>query len=529
MESKLLLNVQKEEIDIALLEDSTLVEYTTEDRTASFAVGNIYVAKVKKLLPGLNAAFVEVGYEKEGFLHYLDLGAYFITIDNFLKRMKQTKGRVPSMSRVEFAPETTKEGVITDHLQVGQTILVQIAKEPISTKGPRLTTEISLAGRSLVLMPFSNKISVSQKIKQTKERNRLRKAVAAVCPKNYGAIIRTASEGRETADLQNELGVLVKRWEQALKSIQKSIDKAPALVVEEVNRAEAVLRDHLNRNYESILINDKSVFDEIKSYIGLIEPSKSDIVKYYEDEVPLFDVYNVTRQLKQSFGRIVSLKKGAYLVIDHTEALHVVDVNSGTRISKGVVDQEENAYETNLLAVDEVAHQMRLRDMGGIVIIDLIDMHDQAHKQLVYERMVEKMAPDKAKHNVLPLSKFGLMQITRQRVRPVTHVNTREACPVCGGSGKVNSSILFTEMLERKTNTVLDVLQLKKVRLYVHPYVYAYFKQGFPSLKLKWSFKFKFVVKILPDANLEYLQYRFVDKDGEPVDVKSLENILAND
>ena len=352
MESRLLLNVTDDVIDIALTEDSTLVEYTKESRTSTFAVGNIYLAKVKKLLPGLNAAFVEVGYEKEGFLHYLDLGAKFFTVDRFLQDMPKGKGRQLSMNKVEFMEETTRDGLISNTLTVGQEILVQVTKEPISTKGPRLTTEISLAGRSLVLMPFSNKVSVSQKIQQNKERNRLRKIVNAARPKNYGAIVRTVAEGKEADELKNELVILVKRWEEALARISAKRKQVPSLILEEINRAEAVLRDNLNRNFESIVVNDREFYEEIKSYISLIEPSKSDIVKFYDDELPMFDVYNVTKQIKASFGRIVPFKRGAYLVIDTTEAMHVIDVNSGIRIQKDQSSQEANAFEVNMMAVD---------------------------------------------------------------------------------------------------------------------------------------------------------------------------------
>ncbi|MCQ2336244.1 MAG: Rne/Rng family ribonuclease [Paludibacteraceae bacterium] len=519
MDSKLLLDVTNDEINIALLEDSTLVEYYKEKRSLSYAVGDIYLAKVKKLLPGLNAAFVDVGYEKEGFLHYLDLGVNFNTVDSFVKNQVVVKGKHLSMGKVKQESDLPKVGHVTDVLSVGREILVQVTKEPISTKGPRLTAEISLAGRSVVLMPFYNKVSVSQKIVSYKERNRLRKIVKAACPNNYGAIVRTVAEGKSADELENELEILVERWEEALVSLQKNRKSAPFLVVEEVSRAEAILRDHLNRNFESIVINDKDVYEEIKSYIGLIEPSKSGIVKYYDDQLPVFDVYNVTKQLKSSFGRIAPFSKGAYLVIDHTEAMHVIDVNSGIRVNKDSSEQEESAFEVNMMAVDEVAHQLRLRDMGGIVIIDLIDMHTQVHNDKVYERMVENLKSDSAKHNVLPITKFGLMQITRQRVRPVTYVNTMENCPICGGSSKIYSSILFTDVLERKAYFVFNVLKVKKALLYVHPYVYAYLKQGFISLKTKMCLKHLFRLKILPNQNFSYLQYQFVDADGGEIDV----------
>lgn len=520
MDSKLILDVQPEQISIALLEDSRLVELNKESRSATFSVGNVYLAKVKKLMPGLNAAFVDVGYEKEGFLHYLDLGTYFTTITEFTNGMTSNKKKLPSMNKVQFRPELARTGLITDILTQGKEILVQVTKEPISTKGPRLTSEISIAGRSLVLLPFSNKISISQKITSNEERNRLKKILQAVKPKNYGLIIRTVAEGREQSELENELLVLIKRWEDTLIKIQKT-KSTPSLVVEEIGRAESILRDHFNPDFENIYINDRTIYEEIKAYISLIEPQKANIVKFYDDELPIFDVFNITKQIKSSFGRIVPFRKGAYLVVEHTEALHVIDVNSGTRAKAGNL-QEENAFEVNMLAVDEVARQLRLRDMGGIVVIDLIDMNSAEHKQKIYDRMRENMQSDPAKHNVLPLTKFGLMQITRQRVRPNMLINTQETCPTCYGNGTIRPSLLFADALVGKIDILYHNLKLKKFTLFVHPYVYAYIKHGFPSMALKWKFKYGFGIKVRPNQDFSFLQYKFIDKDKNELDLTDL-------
>lgn len=517
MESKLILDVNNEQIAIALTEDGRLVEFSKESRNASFSVGNIYLAKVKKTMPGLNAAFVDVGYEKDAFLHYLDLGTQFTSGQQFIEGVLNHKKRTPNMNKVQPSEDLPKDGVITDYLVGGKEILVQVVKEPISTKGPRLTAEISLAGRGLVLIPFGNKVSISQKIQSNEERFRLKKLLQQAKPAHYGVIVRTVAEGKSESELVNELHVLIERWEEALHKLQHA-NQSPTLVLEEVGRAEAILRDHFNPNYDQIVVNDQEVFQAIKSYVGLIEPTRTSIVKFYKDDLPIFDVYNITKQIKSSFGKIVPFRKGAYLVIEHTEALHVIDVNSGTRNKSSNV-QEENAFEVNMAAVDEIAHQLRLRDMGGIVIIDLIDMRTSEHKHQVYERMCENMKSDSAKHQVLPLTKFGLMQITRQRVRPVTEVDTLENCPVCHGNGKIRASILFVDFLASRIEMVERQLKTKRFKLYVHPFVYAYLRQGWWSILTQWHFKYGWRFKVLPHYNFSLLQYQVVDAHGAELDV----------
>ena len=515
MESKLILDVQESQISIALAEDGRLVEFSRESREATFSVGNIYVAKVKKIMPGLNSAFIDVGFEKEGFLHYLDLGLNFSTIKEFFAKNKNSQSL--NMKDVKFLEDLPKEDVVSSYLKVGDNILVQVVKEPISTKGPRLTTEISIAGRNLVFMPFSNKISVSTKIKQQSEKNRLRKIIASAKLQNCGAIVRTVAEGKSDKELLAELKSLEQLWNNILNKIQVK-KETPYLVYEELSRAEAILRDRFNSNFDQIVVNDRAIYEDLHSYVSQIEPEKADIVKFYDDTLPIFDVYNLTKQIKSSFGKIVPFKKGAYLVIEHTEALHVIDVNSGVR-NKNSKDQEDNAFEVNMAAVEEVARQVRLRDLGGIIIIDLIDMRQGEHKQAVFEHMCEVMENDATKHNGLPLSKFGLMQITRQRVRPATVIDTKEKCPTCGGAGSIRYSLLFIDLLKTKIDWVRHQLKYRKFTLFVHPFVYAYMKQGFPSLIFKLRLKYGLFFKILPNQSFSLLEYKFVDKRGGDIDV----------
>ncbi len=525
MTSEVIIDVQPKEISIALLEDKDLVEYQNEKREASFSVGNIYLGRVRKLMPGLNACFVEVGSERDAFLHYLDLGSQFSSYEKYLKQVQSDRKKLFPIAKASRLPDLPKEGSVQNTLKQGQEILVQVVKEPISTKGPRLTCELSFAGRYMVLMPFQDKVSVSSKIKKGEERTRLKQLVQSIKPKNFGVIVRTSAEGKRVAELDAELKVLLKRWEDAITKVQKSTT-TPVLAYEETGRAVALLRDLFDPTYDGIFVNDTEIFQQVKDYVGLIAPEKKDIVKLYTGSVPIFDNFNVTKQLKASFGRTVNYKRGAYLIIQHTEAMHVVDVNSGNR-TKAENGQEANALEVNLGAADELARQLRLRDMGGIIVVDFIDMNLAEDRQMLYERMCKNMQKDRARHNILPLSKFGLMQITRQRVRPAMDVNVEETCPTCFGKGKIKSSILFTDQLESKIDRLVNKIGIKSFSLHVHPYVAAYINQGIVSLKRRWQMKYGWGIRIVSSQKLAFLQYEFYDKNRQFIDMQ--EEIETNE
>lgn len=541
MTSEVIVDVRAKEISIALLEDKRLVEYQQEGREAHFSVGNIYLAKVKKIMPGLNACFVNVGYERDAFLHYLDLGIRYRSLDKYMSLLGDGTKDV-SITKALGQSDLEKEGSVQNIVKQGQEVLVQIQKEPISTKGPRVSCDISFPGRFLVLIPFSDKISVSSKIKSSQERARLKQLIHSIKPKGFGVIIRTVAEGKRASELDLEIKILHRRWEETINKVrkarqaQKKIEAEakfpqqalqnyrPTLCYEETSRAVALLRDLFNPSYENIYINNKEVFDDIRAYVSMIAPTRLDIVKLYQGNVPIFDNFSVTRQIKSSFGRTVTYKHGAYLIIEHTEALHVVDVNSGNR-SRSPEGQEVNALDVNLGAADELARQLRLRDMGGIIVVDFIDMAQPENRQKLYERMVENMKGDRARHNILPLSKFGLMQITRQRVRPIEEPNVEEICPTCGGSGKIKPSILFTDLLEGKIRQLSQQLHFKRIRLHVHPYVAAYLNKGLISLKRKWQFKYKTSIQLTPDEGLAYLQYQFYNDKGEEIDMREVKEM----
>ncbi len=514
MSSDLIIDVTPSEIVIALQENKKLVELTREKSGAKFAVGDIYLGKVKKIMPSLNAAFIDVGYDKDAFLHYLDMGPQFATLNKFLRIASSRKNKVTSISKIHSEPDIDKEGRINNLLKVGQKIMVQVTKEPISTKGPRLTSEISIAGRYLVLMPFSDKISVSQKLKTNEEKNRLKKLIQSIKPRKYGVIVRTAAEGKKVADLDQELRRLVDKWETTFHKLSRIT--APSLIIGEIDRTTALLRDIYHPNFNSIIVNDQSVSNELSDYIGSIQADKRKIVKYYRGRKSVFEHYGVEKQIKASFGKTVSFRNGAYLIVEHTEAFHVIDVNSGNRAKAGL-DQESNAVEVNLAACDEIARQLRLRDMGGIIVIDFIDMHSAANRQKVYEHMREVMANDRTKHNILPLSKFCLMQITRQRVRPEENIETAESCPTCKGTGKIMPAILFVDELDGKVKYILKDLNKKKLVVKVHPYIAAYLTKGFKSYRNNWLFKYLKWVKVEANNSYAYLEYHFFDENLEEI------------
>ena len=513
-----MINSKPDEVVIAVLRDKNLVELHREKRDNNFSVGDIYLGRVKKVMPGLNAVFVDVAYQKDAFLHYLDLGPQFASLKKFTDATLKGKQTVSNL--LYFTPEgdIDKNGKIASHINSGQSIVVQISKEPISTKGPRLTSELSISGRYLVMTPFSDRISVSQKIENREEKDRLKRLITSIKPKGFGVIVRTVAENKKVADLHNDLNNLVSRWDTMFKALRNA--KPPQRLLVERNRTSTMLRDMMNASFSNIYINDDNLYHDAKDFLKSIAPEKADILKYYDKQQPIFDYFGVEKQIKASFGRNVSMKSGAYLVIDHTEALHVIDVNSGQR-SKSDADQEKNALAVNLEAAEEIARQLRLRDMGGIIVIDFIDMRDQRNRKVLYDKMKDAMKDDRAKHSILPPSKFGLIQITRQRVRPEMAIATSEKCPSCMGSGEVSASILIEDEIERKLKIIAESLDDKLIQVFTHPYLEAYFNRGWlNSVRKAWQKKINRRIKVLPMTSYAFLEYRFFDKEGIEIEVQ---------
>ena len=500
-------------MEIALLEDKKLVEMHNEKVDASFAVGDLYLGKVKKLIPGLNAAFVDVGFEKDAFLHYTDLSPYAKSLLKFTQlAINEKSPEGLDFAKFEVEPEIVKTGKINEVLGQRPNILVQILKEPIAAKGPRLSCEISLPGRFVVVTPFNDIIAVSRKIHSSEERRRLQKIVESIKPKNFGVIVRTAAEGKKTAELHEDLNNLVNNWAIIQKNLKGAV--APYKVLSEQTKTTSMLRDLLNEDFNRIIVNDKSIYNDTRNYIQKIAPDKLDIVSYYHNGAPIFDHFGITKQVKAAFGKTVNLPSGAYLIIEHTEALHVIDVNSGYK-SVGN-NQEENALQTNLEAAEEIARQLRLRDIGGIIVVDFIDMKYPDSKRKLVELMENFMRPDRSKHAVLPISKFGLMQITRQRMKPEMNINTQEVCPSCHGTGKISSTLILEDEIE-KNMSYLTMQKHRDLTLFVHPIMHAYLTKGIISMRRKWGWKYKLSLKVKPNNTFHLTEFHFYDRNDEEI------------
>ena len=513
MNYELFIRSSSQSVDFALLKDGKLIELHKEEDDNKFSVGDVFIAKTRKIVPGLNATFVNVGYEKDAFLHYHDLGPKVASLLKFVKSVSTGKLKDYSLKNFPFEKDIDKNGGINHVLKSNQSTLVQIVKEPISTKGPRISSELSIAGRYIVLVPFSDRVSISQKIESKEEKDRLKRLVTSIKPKGFGVIIRTVAQGKKVAELDRDLENLMDRWNAMCKKLRGA--HLPSKVLSELNRGASIIRDVFNDSFSSIYIDDETLYLQIKDYVQSIAPNKENIVKFYDSKTPLFEKFGIERQIKTAFGRTVSGSKGTYLVIEHTEALHVIDVNSGNRSNK-TNNQEETALEVNLIAASEVARQLRLRDMGGIIVIDFIDMAAAANRKKLFDHMTKEMSDDRAKHKILPPSKFGLIQITRQRVRPEMNIKTREENPNTGNTTEVEAPIVLVNKMNDELKSLIKK-DSKKITLNTHPFIAAFLTKGFPSVRTKWFMEHKKWVTIQPRDAYTYLEYHFVDKDDSKI------------
>ncbi|MBI2967349.1 MAG: Rne/Rng family ribonuclease [Bacteroidetes bacterium] len=516
MASELFIDCTAEEVRIALLENKRLVELNTEKSGREFQVGDIYLGRIRKLIPSLNAAFVDIGYSRDAFLHYLDLGPQFRSLDAFVKQSLSGRQTKQNLENFSLLPDINKHGKITEIFSTGQSVLVQIAKEPIANKGPRLTSLISLAGRYLVMIPFHDKVSLSQKIKIQQERDRLKNLTESIRPKNFGFIIRTVAENKTASELVPDLNDLVKKWEQCYLSLVGATP--PVKILGEENRTTVILRDLVNAEFSNIYINDRLLCDETRQYLRTIAPEKEKIVKLFQNKSRIFDHFGIDRQIKSLFGKYITMESGAYLIIEHTEAMHVIDVNSGTRTASNP-DPEANAYATNIEAAKEIARQLRLRDMGGIIVVDFIDMRSDEYRRKVYETLINEMKTDRAQHKILPPSRFNLIEITRERVRPVINIQTTEKCPACDGTGEIRSSVLILDQIENNIRYILREQNEPSITLEVHPFMHAYLTKGLFSIRIKWILKYKKKIKILPDSSLHLVEFRFRNHIGNEIKI----------
>ncbi|MFA7273316.1 MAG: Rne/Rng family ribonuclease [Crocinitomicaceae bacterium] len=513
MSLELVVDARENGVWLALLRDGKLIEIQEQHGAPDFAVGDIYLGKVRKVVPSLNAAFVDVGYEKDAFLHYLDLGPQFQSLNKFTKETLKGKQNVSDLLYFKPEKDIDKDGKINDVVSASSNILIQVAKEPISSKGPRLCAEITLAGRYLVLVPFSDKISISQKIKNSEERKRLKDLMESIKPKNFGVIIRTVAENKKVELLDQDLKNLTDKWKTMHTNLRNAVP--PKRVLGEMNKTSSMLRDLLNADFSNIHVNDKDLADDISGFVADIAPGREKIVKVHDNRINIFEKFGVNKQIKMLFGQKVPLSSGGYLIIEHTEAMHVIDVNSGNR--KGADGQESNALATNIEAAEEIARVLQLRDMGGIIVVDFIDMHTRENNKQLHEKLKEFMRDDRAKHNILAPSKFGVIEITRQRVRPETEIQTAEKCPTCNGTGEVQASILYADEIESKLKYLMEERKESGLTLLVHPYLASYFTSGIYSRQVKWFLKYKKWIKVSAITANNLLQYSFVNKKNEEI------------
>ncbi len=516
MNKELIVSATDSDIQLALLEDKQLVELHKDKAGNKIHVGDIYVGKVRKIMPGLNAAFIDVGEDKDGFVHYLDLGLNYNSLAKYVKLAMNGDPSVRNLNNFKIEPVLEKVGNLSNVLKVGQLIIGQVAKEPISTKGPKLSGDISFAGRYLVLTPFINRISISQKIKGSEERGRLRRLIQSIKPANFGVIVRTIAEGKDVAELDADLRQLMDQWVSLTESLKRIT--GPTKVLSELSAATALLRDVLTDDFNTIYVDNESIYNEVRKYIASVAPEKADIVKYYKLETPIFEQFGVLRDIRRAFGRIVTIRSGVYLYIEHTEAMHVIDVNSGNHIKAGT-GQEDTALQVNIESAKEIARQLRLRDMGGIIIVDFIDMQKADNRKQLYDVMCAEMSRDKARHTILPLSKFGLMQITRQRVRPAIEVDVQEKCPFCDGTGTIKSSLVVVDEIESNLRYLTSSQNEHRLTIIVHPYVYAYLTKGLRSVRLKWMWKYKTRLTIKPSESYGLLSYKFFNAAGDEIEL----------
>lgn len=512
MSNELIIRKSSSGIEIALLSDKKLTELHKEQFDTAFQVGDFYMGKVRKISPSLNAAFVDLKSEKDGFLTYFDLGPNIKSIQKFVQMVRQNPRLTADLDHFEFEERTNKAGKISQTIRNGELLLVQVTKEPIANKGPKITCDISIPGRYFILVPFSSTISVSRKIGNTKEKNRLKDLANSLKPKNFGVIIRTIAEGVALEELDKDLRELMKKWDDLVLGLRKAA--VGQRITNNENRLESLLRDIVNDSFTQIATDDQEIHQLLESTLNRYHLDTQKVLRLYSGKVPIFDQYGITKQIKSAFGKNVPFSGGAYLVIEHTEALHVIDVNSGST-SFDPQNREENVFQINIEAVHEIARQIRLRDLGGIIVVDFIDMKDPKNKTALHQKLKEVMATDRARHTILPITKFGLVQITRERVRPALEITNQELCSSCLGTGKADSSVQLLEKIENEVVYLWEQMNQKNITLKAHPLIINYFTQGFPSKRLKWWMQFRKWLRVEKDENGTLSGYSVINDDKQ--------------
>ncbi|MCX6639494.1 MAG: Rne/Rng family ribonuclease [bacterium] len=488
VKKEIIINASPTETRIAMLEDGDLAELFVERPQHVRTLGNMYKGIVRKVVPGMQAAFVNIGGESDAFLHFSDVSD-----------VGNTGGASPTPVVEMVITEPSGEKRTTRApLRNGQEIIVQVIKEPIGSKGPRVTSQISMAGRYLVLIPGQSESGISRRITQIEERRRLRAVARTMRPKGFGLIIRTVSANHESEELKSDLGNLMELWGKLEKKIYEQ--KAPSLIYQDLSMAFSVVRDLCTPDIASLVVDSRSLYGEIEKYLKEVSPGILNSLSLYKGKTPIYDFYRIEQKIESIISRRVHLEGGGYIVIDHTEAMVVVDVNSGRFMGKQ--DHEENSLKVNLRAAREVARQLRLRDIGGLIVVDFIDLEDDKNRRKVYEEMKRELTRDRAKTDILPLSEFGLMEMTRQRLRPALLYTFNEPCPTCQGLGMVPSMETIITRLERWINRFRHQTKEPRVMLTVHPEVAKALTMDMKSRLRQLMLKHLIYIKLQEDATL---------------------------
>jgi ribonuclease G len=540
MKKEIIINSTANEIRIAITEESKLAELFVETPEKERLVGDIYVGKVAKVMPGIQAAFINVGLPQDAFLHFSDIGASLgqynamLGEDSEIDTEADEEEEESRQSLPRSIPQPTNGGTAIatvetpavktvdrhDHrprydrqrrhvnLNKGQDIIVQVTKEPVGKKGVRVTTEVSLPGRFLVLLPFDGKVGISKKISSFKEKRRLRKLVRSILPPSFGVIVRTNAENQDEKVFLQDLEALLTTWREIEKTVKE--ESSPALLYKDMATTSSVIRDLFSEDVQRVVIDNKKLFKEIKTYVKLVSPQMVEKIEYYGKKEPIFDVYGVEKEIVTTLARKVWLKSGGYIILDHTEAMTVIDVNSGRYAAKQ--DQELNSLKTDLEAAREICRQLRLRDLGGIIVIDFIDIVEEKNKKKVYDELKKEFRKDRAKVTVLPMTEFCLVQITRQRIRQSIIHSFTEPCPVCGGSGLIQSKTTIVSQIERWIRRFKSESREFRLILRVHPSIAQHLMDGTISRLTKIKLRFFVRIKLEEDKTLAIDEFRFISR-----------------
>lgn len=518
MKKEIVINETADQIRIAITEDSRLAEIFVESPGKERMVGDIHLGKVARVMPGIRAAFIDVGQKQDAFLHFSDVDP---NIDDYSSLIGEEDSEIdddddddeaeiatastPSQTahtqgspRPQAAPRPQRFPQREIHLERGQSIIVQITKEPVGKKGVRVTSKVSLPGRYVVLLPFDGRIGVSKKLYNFKEKKRLKRIVRSLLPPGFGLIIRTVAEGKEEELLRNDLEQLIKTWREIEKSLKT--EQPPVLLYKDLSTVSSVIRDLFNNEVQRVVVDSRRLYKEITTYVKWFAPTLVDKIEFYRGKTPIFDVFGVAKDMQESLGRRVALRSGGYLVIDVTEAMTVIDVNSGRYAANK--EQEQNSLRTNMEASREIIRQLRLRDIGGIIVIDFIDLEDERNKRKVFDELRREFRHDRAKATVLPMTEFGLVQITRQRIRQSIMQSFSETCPVCAGTGIVQSRATILTELTGWLGRFKSEGHGRRIKLVVHPYMASYLKEGKPSHLVNLMWKNKTLIKLEPSTTV---------------------------